>query len=59
LTAKASIYPPVVDNKRISKVTSTFFNEPTMTNQLEAIGVAVNPIGAKITDPHTIVTTIA
>jgi len=58
LTAKSNLYPPVVDSARISKQTTTTFLEPSMTNQLEKIGVAVNPISAKITDPHTIDTTV-
>jgi len=59
LTAKSNLYPPVVDSARISKQTTTTFLQPSMTTQLEQIGVAVVPLTAKITDPHTISTTIA
>jgi len=58
LTAKANIYQPVSDAKRINKADATIYMEPSMTTQLENIGVVVNPLSAKVTDPHTIVTTI-
>jgi len=56
--AKGHIYQPITDSRVIKKAFSNISVEPSMTTQLEQIGIVVNPLTAGIGDPHTVVTSI-
>jgi len=58
LIVKGHVYQPFGDAAIIKKAITTLYDEPSMTHQLETIGVEVNPLTAAETDPHTIVTTV-
>jgi len=58
LVAKTYLFPAIKDTARISKATISEYVEPSMTTQLQQIGIAVVPSTATQTDPHNITTTI-